>query len=258
MKNFKQFLSIKGRRTDPASIARLVKKNFCKFYQNHQMFLYIGDNLNRSTYQIYLRIKDLCHEEKRDRVPASEDTFILKKAKALRANGVYRRFPIIAATFERNYRQISSRHQTLKGALRNSSPELVAVKVGLSKLVDDYHSTLASPDDIPYDSFAEALGCSKETLEKYWVEEGKRKYIRSKLPPWTLKDSDLLLGKIADSGEESIYVMYLVAIQIVLLFLLYILLLQARTRRNASTSKISTKRTSKVNALIGNICESTS
>ena len=40
-------------------------------------------------------------------------------------------------------------------------------------------------------------------MEKYWAKEGKRKYVRSKLPRWTLEDSDLLLEKVGETEEED-------------------------------------------------------
>ena len=167
------------------------------------MFLYVGDNLNRSTKQIYTRIKDLYYQESRDRIPASQDSFILEQAKALRAEGVHQRFPIIAAEMGRYKRQVSRRYWYLKLDLTNNSPDLIPMKKGIWELVDANQKSLTSLDDIPYDAFAESLGCSRKALEKYWVEEGKRKYVQSKLPPWTLKDSDLLLAKVAESGEDE-------------------------------------------------------
>merc|ERR1739838_1185552 len=57
--------------------------------------------------------------------------------------------------------------------------------------------------DIPFDCFANQVGCSAESLAQYWIKVGKQKYLRPKLPRWTLEKSVLLLDKIQKSDEED-------------------------------------------------------
>ena len=173
-----------------------MEENFAEFYSGNEMFLYIGTNLNRTTDQIWRRLRALYHLRKRDKIPSSEDSYILTQAKALRKFGVHRRFKAMGDEMGRYTIQVNRRYDTL---MNKSSAEAINTNA-LFQLVDGHRGSL---DEIPFSLFAEKLGCSKERLEKYWVKEGRKMYVRSKLPGWTLEDSKLLLAKVEASGEDD-------------------------------------------------------
>ena len=102
----------------------------------------------------------------------------------------------------RHHRQIWKRYNTLDGKRSRSSEEFTIVKEKLFQLIDE-HLGQSSFTELPFETFAAELGCSKHVVEKYWLTEGKRKYERSKLPRWTLSDSHLLLTKVEETGEEE-------------------------------------------------------
>lgn len=152
---------------------------------------------------MYTRIRDLYHQKLRDTIPASKDSIILEEAKVLKAIGVHRRFKAMGSEMGRYPNQVKNRHMIIEKSLRMCSPEVLSIKEGISKLVDENVDSLTSLDAIPYDSFAATLGCSREALEKYWKEGGKQRYVRSKFPRWTLEDKDLLMAKVGESGEDD-------------------------------------------------------
>jgi hypothetical protein len=103
MKNFQKFVRSKGMATDHKSLSDLVKgTEFRKLYQPTKMFLYIGKNLNRSSSQIYLRLKAVYHSDNhKGRFTAAEDQVILKRGKELKNKGEWRRWRVIADEINR-------------------------------------------------------------------------------------------------------------------------------------------------------------
>merc|ERR1712212_805830 len=124
MKNFENFLLSKDRKIDPDSIADLIENGFSEFYKKHEMFPVVGKNLNRSSEQIYLRIKDLYHRETRDRIPASQDQLILQRVKDLKELDVHRRFKVIGEEIGRYNVQVRTRHKLLTINCSRSSSEV--------------------------------------------------------------------------------------------------------------------------------------
>jgi len=62
---------------------------------------------------------------------------------------------------------------------------------------------IASLEDIPFHILASENRMSENDLRSYWFREGKQRYLRSKLPRWTLADTLELLDKIQESGEDE-------------------------------------------------------
>ena len=109
MRNFEEYLAGRGRSTDPESIAELVGEDFRQFYSTNDLFLHVGDNINRTSDQIYTRLKDVYHLKRRDRIPASDDSMILESAKSLRDGGVHKRFRVMGDEMGRHNRQVNGR-----------------------------------------------------------------------------------------------------------------------------------------------------
>merc|ERR1719234_1128027 len=101
MSNFEEFLSKRGLPTDRSSIWDVMKDNFRKFYKNNKLFLYVGDGLNRTSDQLYLRLYSLYHNCKRDKTNAAEDGFILDQEMKLQKEGVRKRFRKIGDDLDR-------------------------------------------------------------------------------------------------------------------------------------------------------------
>ena len=203
MNNFEEFLSSRGFPTDPSSVWKLIKEDFGKFFQDTKLFLYVGDGLNRTSDQLYVRLFSLYHTCKRNKTSAAEDGYILEQGNRLQAVGFHRRFKSIGDDLDRFSVNVQTRYKTINST-KSSAP--ASDEDILNKIANIFGCSISSIDmnrNIPFETVAEELGCSAETLEQYWIKEGKQKYLRSKLPRWKLEDSILLLDKIQVSGEDD-------------------------------------------------------
>ena len=201
MTNFEDFLKKRGISADHSSIADLLKDNFCRFYLKTKLFRHIGDGLNRASDQLYTRLRTIYHNCKRNKISAAEDGFILEQTAKLEAQGYHRKFKSVGEDLDRFCEQVKNRHHTLtKSDVPLSDEEI------LKMIANDQGCDVASIDvnrDIAFQSFDDRAGCSAESLARYWIKKGKSKYLRSKLPRWTLENSLLLLDKIQEGGEED-------------------------------------------------------
>ena len=196
MTNFDEFLRSRGYATDPESKWNLIKSDFSKFYRKTKLFLHVGKKLNRSSDQLRARLIWSYHTLKRSRLNAEEDSFVLREAAALKSRGVHKRFKRIGGELGRIHAQVASRHQHLTlSKFAPSDPRKLFESV--ANLGD------TNLDDIPFHTLAAENGMSENDLRLYWSREGKKQYLRSKLPKWTLEDTIKLLDKIQESGEDE-------------------------------------------------------
>jgi len=200
MKNFDEFLLSRGYSTDQESKWNLLRKDFFTFYRETKLFLYVGKGLNRSSHQLKLRLIALHHGYKRDRVSAQEDEFVLREVEALKSRGFYRRFKRIGDQLGRFNQQVKGRYHYLTSSMP-LPPDPQKLHESIANLEDK--NIIASLEDIPFHMLASENGMSENDLRSYWFREGKQRYLRSKLPRWTLADTLELLDKIQESGEDE-------------------------------------------------------
>jgi len=179
--------------------------DFKRFYHQSKMFLYIGKGLNRSSYQIYVRLQTLYHPYVVGPSDAQTDSYIMKRVPELNELGHHQKYKIIEEEIGRFHRSVASRYGSLTSEKSGFDQEttlrvLEAIAEHQKREINEIDF---DDDTIPLSCIAEKLGINEAKFISLWMKEGKKIVARSTLPSWTLKDSLALLNEIEREGEED-------------------------------------------------------
>lgn len=200
MKNFESFLLQTGLSTDKKYVWKCLSDDFNRFHKKTNVFNYIGDNLNRSSHQLYRHLVQLYHPFQRGSFNAATDAVLLEKSTSLRAMGYHPVHKALEPVVDRHRGAVCKRLEYLTGIYDASTKNNPKIYEAIYEHISGLES---NAEAIPYESIGANLGLDPEAVEKFWLKVGKQRYERSVLPKWTLKDSYTLLNEIRKSGEED-------------------------------------------------------
>ena len=203
MKNFESFLARHGRATDRDSIWHLLHDEFLSFFRTTRMFCYIGKGLNRTSYQLYVRLSSMYHPYLNGKSDAKTDAYILERTPALATAGLHRKYKQVGEEINR-YRLFV--HDRYKALVSNESSFNRSLRRTILQLITDQQKCTVKeidPTNVDLAQIATQLGLDEETLTRFWRKEGLKMCARAALSRWKLKDSLALLQAIETDGEED-------------------------------------------------------
>lgn len=211
MKNFTSFLKNGDFPHDKKSIGEMFLEpgRFYRFYKKTNMLLHVGDKLHKTSYQIYMRLKNVYHPDNcKGTFSAAEDTVILKRGRELKNTGVHRRWRTIADEIDRFHHGVWQRHHTLNGdELKMSKSDMRELISVICDITGCFSSDLDSLKDFPFEEICDRLQMEgKDRVQKlssFWCKVGMSRYKRAMLPRWTLQDSLDLIRDVEAQKEDD-------------------------------------------------------
>lgn len=203
MKNFEKFLKKQGISTDRETIWGLLHDRFQAFYRQTKMFSYIGKNLNRTSYQLYVRLFCMYHPFKSGQSDAETDAYIMARIPELAAAGEHKKYKIVGEEVDRYRLYVHDRHKQL---IREESGFNRENRKKLRQLIAEHQKCEVKDidvSDIPFAELAAKLCVDEDNLRAFWSREGRRLCDRAALPIWRLEDSMALLEAIETYEEED-------------------------------------------------------
>jgi len=201
MKNFESFLLQNGFSTDKESKWKYLSEDFHHFHLQTRIFIYIGDNLNRTSRQLYRHLLQVYHPFERGSFDAATDAILLEEAATFKAKGSKKYHTKIGDVVNRHRGAVGRRLQHLTGVHDKTTKTQPEIYEAICEYMSS--SECCDAEVIPFAEIGGRLGFHPNVIEKFWLSVGKLQYQKSLLPKWTLKDSLTLLQEIQKSEEDD-------------------------------------------------------